>query len=327
MGLHALGGGLLVVWLALQPAWAEPTTVLFLAHGEPLFSQMWGFPLRPSETRSAPLSIRTPTGETLHGFIVTTTQRKVPAANNSAALTELCRRDRADVVIAFGREAAQTAALEYALPLLMVQVSGPQVASLLAQARHNSLSAIYLEAEPLLNLRVLRVLLPVARTVGVLVPTPAPAWLSPLRAEAQRLHFTLDEITATADLDAVRALRPRLPGLDAVLLPPEPALINEWSLKPLLLMTVRQGVPTFGGLTARYVEAGVLAAVVADEERLPEQIQAVVAGLARGRAPAPTYPTAVRVVVNPIVAQTLGLSAEVVDRARSLLPRSSSWLP
>jgi hypothetical protein len=68
------------------------------------------------------------------------------------------------------------------------------------------------------------------------------------------------------DLDAVRALRPRLPGLDAVLLPPDPALINEWSLKPLLLMTVRQGVPTFGGLTARYVEAGVLAAVVADEE-------------------------------------------------------------
>jgi hypothetical protein len=71
-------------------------------------------------------------------------------------------------------------------------------------------------------------------------------------------------------------------------------------------------------LTARYVEAGVLAAVVADEERLPEQIQAVVAELARGRAPAPTYPTAVRVVVNPIVAQTLGVSAEAVDRARSL---------
>ena len=163
--------------------------------------------------------------------------------------------------------------------------------------------------------------MPAARTVGVLVPTPAPAWLAPLRTEAHRLDFTLDELPVTDDLGAVRALRPRLPGLDAVLLPPETTVINEWSLKPLLLMTIRQGVPTFGGLTARYVAAGVLAAVVADEERLPEQMQTVVADLTRGRAPAPAYPTAVRVAVNPAVAQTLGVPAEAAERARALFSR------
>lgn len=125
----------------------------------------------------------------------------------------------------------------------------------------------------------------------------------------------------TDDLGAVRDLRPRLPGLDAVLLPPETTVINEWSLKPLLLMTIRQGVPTFGGLTARYVTAGVLAAVVADEERLPEQMQTVVAELARSRAPAPAYPAAVRVAVNPTVAHTLGVATEAVERARALFAR------
>ena len=60
---------------------------------------------------------------------------------------------------------------------------------------------------------------------------------------------------------------------------------------------------------------------VADEGRLPAQIETVVAELARGRAPAPAYPTAVRVAVNPTVAQTLGVPAEAVARARALFSR------
>jgi ABC-type uncharacterized transport system substrate-binding protein len=131
----------------------------------------------------------------------------------------------------------------------------------------------------------------------------------------------LEEMIVTDDLGAVRALRPRLTGLDAVLLPPDLNLINEWSLKPLLLMTVRQGVPVFGGLTARYVEAGVLAAVVADEARLTEQMRLFIDELAHSRVPAPAYPTAVRVVINRTVAQTLGISANAMTRAQSWFPR------
>jgi hypothetical protein len=64
-----------------------------------------------------------------------------------------------------------------------------------------------------------------------------------------------------------------------------------------------------------------LAAAVADEERLPAQMRPLIADLARGRAPAPAYPAAVRVAVNPIVAHTLGVPAEAVERARSLFAR------
>ena len=106
-----------------------------------------------------------------------------------------------------------------------------------------------------------------------------------------------------------------------MLLPPDSTLINEWSLKPLLLMTIRQGVPVLGGLTGAYVEAGVLAAVVADEARLPEQMQFFITELAHERVPMPAYPTAVRVVVNTTVAQTLGLSADVIARAQALFSR------
>ncbi|MCB1767177.1 MAG: hypothetical protein KDJ22_14145 [Candidatus Competibacteraceae bacterium] len=321
MRLHTLGGWLLVGWLAFQPAWAGPLTVLFLASGESFLHGMRGWLLRPSETRSASRSITTQTGETLYGFIAASTPRKALTANPSATLAGYCQPDRTDVIVAFDEAAAQAVAQECTVPLLVVRVSRQQVAALRVLPLRDRTSALYLEAEPRLNLQLMRVLLPEARTVGVWVATPTPAWLSPLRAEAQRLQLTLEEMVVSDDLEAVRALRPRLTRLDAVLLPPDLTLINEWSLKPLLLMTVRQGVPVFGGLTARYVEAGVLAAVVADEARGSEQMQRFIDELAQGRTPAPAYPTAVRVVINATMAQTLGVSAEALVRARSLFPR------
>jgi len=318
MGLRSVGGWLLACGLVLQPAGAGSTTVLLLANREAPLAGVWGSQPPPPEFRSAPVTTVTRAGETLYGLLAATPPRDVPAARNGAALAELCRQDRLAVVVAIGGDAAQAAARECAVPLLVVQTPRQQVVPLLADPPRRGISAIYLEAEPALNLRVLRALLPAAGTVGVFVPASAPAWLPPLRAEAQRLQLTLEELTVTDDLDTVRALRPRLASLDAVLLPPEPALINEWSLKPLLLMTIRQGIPVFGGLTARYVEAGVLAAVVADADRLPAQLQAALAELARGQVPAPAYPAASRVVVNPTVAHSLAVPAAALERSRSV---------
>jgi ABC-type uncharacterized transport system substrate-binding protein len=292
----ALGGWALGAWLVLQTGQALSADVLFLADREvaPLEAALRDV-LR---ARDRPESLR--------------------VVGSPASLIDFCGRRRTGVVVAWGEEAARAAIRACPLPALIVGLTRRQVAPLLAGRRPEPVSAIYLEADPSLDLRLARTLLPNARAVGVLVPATAPAWLAPLRAEARRLNLALEEIVADDDLGAVRALRPRLAGLDAVLLPPESDLASEWSLKPLLLMTVRQGVPVLGGASAWYVDAGVLAAAVADEGRLSEQIESLVAELARGRTPAPAYPVAVRVAVNPIVAQTLGVAAEAVERARTL---------
>ncbi len=310
-----------MAWLTLQAVATETVTVLFLAREAPLFLgvQEGSGPLPPA--RSTPLSIITQAGKPLSGLITASTPRLASTANHDVTLAERCQPDRTDVIVAADREAAQAVTQECAVPLLVVRVSRQQVTPWLALRPPDQVSALYLEADPVLNLQLIRILRPDVKTVGVWVPTPAPAWLLPLRAEAQRLRFTLDEMGVVDDLEAVRALRPRLASLDAVLLPPDTTLINEWSLKPLLLMTLRQGVPVFGGLTARYVEAGVLAAVVADEARLPEQMRLFIDELAHGRTPAPAYPTAVRVVINRTVAQTLGISADAMTRAQSWFPR------
>ncbi|MEZ5602015.1 MAG: hypothetical protein R3F36_14265 [Candidatus Competibacteraceae bacterium] len=71
----------------------------------------------------------------------------------------------------------------------------------------------------------------------------------------------------------------------------------------------------FGGLTARYVEAGVMAAVVTDESRLLDQIRPLIAPSRRERRRSPHCPTAIQVAINPTVARHLNLSDEAIRRA------------
>ena len=222
----------------------------------------------------------------------------------SPTLADLCQQ--VDVVVAVAEDAARAAEKICSIPLLMVLVPDAQLQPLLKQTRGPARTAIYQEADPIANLRLIRELLPNALNVGVLV-SPRQAGLPSLRAEAHRLRFKLEEIAATNDEEAVRALRNHIGTLDAVLLLPDLQLINAWSLKPILLMTIRQMVPTFGGPTADYVRAGVLAAAVPDLDRLPAQIVAVAQRLAGGTVPAPAYSEATRVVVNPTVASVLSI--------------------
>jgi putative tryptophan/tyrosine transport system substrate-binding protein len=305
-------------WLILYAGAIDAVPLLVLTDREPPFATEWAYALHRSAVRSVVL--RTSAGEpTLWAFLAAADAPPADAADAPVDLAELCPRVR--VVVAWGEPAARAAVRVCRRPTLGLGMPRPIAAAWLAAAGAEARAAVYLEAEPALNLRMIRALLPAARTVGVLAPDPAPGWLDPLRAEADRLGFRLEVIAAATDLEAVRALRGRLPGLDAVLLAPEPSLINEWSLKPLLLMTVRQGVPAFGGPSARYVAAGVLAAVVADEAALPAQARPLLAELAQNRAPPPAYPAAVRLALNPTVARTLGVSAPAMDRARALLAR------
>ncbi len=313
----ARGRWALGVWLILKTGQAFSADWLFLADREvaPLEAALRDACRAPTSPVVFPLpDSRT----TLRGFLAAERPESRHAIDMPNALADFCRYRQVEVVVAWGDEAVRAVKRMCPLPVLRMGMTREQLAPLLAEHRAVPASAIYLETDPALDLRLTHALLPKARQIGVLIPTSVPSWLAPLQAEARRLNLALVEMVAADDLDAVRALRPHLADLDAVLLPPDSNLVSAWSLKPLLLMTVRQGIPVLGGASARYVDAGVLAAVVADEARLPMQIQPLIADLARGLAPTPAYPTAVQVAINPAVAQTLGIPAESIQRARSL---------
>ncbi len=322
MRFRALCGGLFAVGLWLFVPAVQAATVLFVsAKDYPSPPSAWAW--RPSESYSEPAKITDREGRVLYGFWAAILRGRVPTPDGDTPLETACRKPngRADVVVALGWEVARIVARECDRPLLAVQVTHRQWMSGFDAPPIAPRTALYLEADPRRHLPLIRAFLPQARRIGLLTPPDLPDWLPRLREAAREAGFELAEISASSDQEAVRALRVHLAGLDAVLPPPDSHLINEWSLKPLLLMTVRQGIPMFGGLTARYVEAGVMAAAIADEASLLDQIRALVADLARGKAPAPVYPATVRVAVNPTVARNLNLSDEAIERARAIPSR------
>ena len=216
--------------------------------------------------------------------------------------------ERVDAVVAIGQQAGQAALQDCAAPVLLMLMPQRQVQQLRKGSQHKAVSAIYLEVDPILNLRLVRQLLPQATTVGLWVSPQSQAWLPRLRTEAQRLQLRLEEMPVTDDTAAVRELRHRIDQLDALLLLPDTAIINSWSLKPILLISARHYLPTFGGLTERYVDAGVMAAMVADLELISTQMAAMLQHLAQGDITAPAYPRAVRLTFNDVVARAMSVS-------------------
>jgi ABC-type uncharacterized transport system substrate-binding protein len=328
MKIGLIGGCLFWAGLLLitQPVLANSAAILFIAAGDsPLQNQF----LQHQRQRYAPVialqreMIWQNIG--LTGFIgldkMKTTgkggngqQRLRHVQAEEPTLTALCRA--VDVIVAVGRDAARAAIQDCEAPTLVIFVTQAELTPLLAAATRPNITAIYLEADPVLNLRLIRLMMPKAVIVGVLVSPQSRPWLPRLREEALRGHLQLVEITAADDAVAVSELRRRLDGLDVILLLPETQLVNPWSLKPMLLMAIRQAVPLVGGIIENYVRAGVMAAVVADVVHLPQQVAGYINHLVQGKVPEPAYPTAVQVAINDIVASNLAI--ETRDREQWL---------
>jgi hypothetical protein len=227
----------------------------------------------------------------------------------------LCRH--VDAVVVSGLVATRWVRGVCQRPTLILFTSRHQVDDLLRETEPGLISAIYWEADPLLNLAMIRQVLQPSSTVGVLVSEHSQTWLRPLTPMAETLRLKLDIIPAQDDEDAVRLLRQRIDTLDAVLLIPDEHLINGWSLKPILLMTARKFIPVFGGTTEQYVKAGTTAAIVADSRQLMGQIKTFLRQLMKGETPAPDYPTATRVAINSVVAQALSIDMEKLSNAHA----------
>jgi hypothetical protein len=221
--LHAGRMGL-GVWLTLcKSGQPSPPHVLFLAdRGDRRSFQAWlrdlrGYPHPPQHVVPSERGAVAPRLSAVEG-------QGSPLRARYRLVCGLSARRNGQWWWLWGDEAARATIRACPLPTLIVGLTRRQVAPLLA-GRRGAIPSRRSTSKPIpsLNLRLARALLPAARTVGVLVPRgpgrrgwPSAAGRGPTLA----LHAGRNR--ATDDLDAVRALRPRLPGLDAVLLPPEP---------------------------------------------------------------------------------------------------------
>ena len=230
-----------------------------------------------------------------------------PSLGDDQRFKVLC--EQTEVIVALGQVSAQLSQQQCPKPTLLALLTRDQAQPLLAESKRPQ-SAIYLEVDPILNLRLIRRALAQASTVGILLQPQHTALMSRLKTEATRLGLRLIPLYADNDSAAIARLREAITALDAMLLLPETRLVNDWSLKPLLLMTVRHQVPVFGGLSVHYVSAGVTAAVLPDVLALQTQIKTMVDQLAAGDVPPPAYPSKTQVIYNKVMVRSFALQPD-----------------
>ena len=170
-------------------------------------------------------------------------------------------------------------------------------------------SAIYLDQPLERQMRLLRLALPDARRVGVLLGADQAGLASELGDAARAQGLTLVPQILAADERLVRPLENVLAGADVLLAVPDAAVFNRNTAQSLFLTSYRYRVPVLG-YSRSLTRAGALLSLHSSPAEIGRQAAETVDGALQGpavRLPAPAYPAYASVSVNEQVARSLGI--------------------
>jgi putative ABC transport system substrate-binding protein len=225
-----------------------------------------------------------------------------------AGLFAEIRRARPDLVLSLGTRAtaATLANRPDGVPLVFSMVLHPQQEGFLRR----DVTGITLEVAPEEQLRLLRRLLPRARTVGVLYdPTQTGVVVEQARRSAQRLGFRLETVRVAGPPEALRAIDRLAARVDALWAIPDGSVFTPLTTGPIQLAALQRRVPVLG-LSASHARTGALAAFAVDYADMARQTTDLVRRvLERGntRGMSVARPRKVDIIVNARTARRLGI--------------------
>lgn len=178
--------------------------------------------------------------------------------------------------------------------------------------RAGSLSAVFLDQPPARQLDLIRLALPDARSVGILVSGQSKAHAPALDAAARERGLQL--VSSVVEPGGLYpALQSLLPDIDVLLAQPDPVVFNSQSAANILTAAYRRQVPLVG-FSSAYVKAGALLALYSTPAQVGARGGEVLRQVLAGRPlPGPQPPRDFAVEVNQNVARSLGL---VLDESR-----------
>lgn len=221
----------------------------------------------------------------------------------------------ASFLVAVGSKAATRLAAEGGnTPLLVTMMPREAFARLVADNRRQGsgrpLSALYLDQPLERQFDLIRLALPEARRVGVLLGPESKNRYGALATAAMNRGLTLKARQLLQDGDLAPALQALLPETDLLLALPDPALFNAGTIQMILLSAYRQRQPLIG-FSPAYTRAGALVSLYSTPAQIAEEAaEMLLAALSRGQLPAPRHPRRFVVSTNPHVARSLGIALE-----------------
>lgn len=170
-------------------------------------------------------------------------------------------------------------------------------------------SAVYLDQPFGRPLALARLLLPPAKRVGIMVSDESAAQLDGYAADARQAGMELVTERVADRQGLAGALRRLLPRIDVLVLVPDSAVVDELSVRPILIASYRRRIPVIG-FSPGLVEAGVVASVYASPAAIGRQGGQLARqwNPATGALPAARPAASFELDFNRAVARSLGIA-------------------
>lgn len=221
----------------------------------------------------------------------------------------------AQLVVAIGVRAAEAvAALPIRTPVLAAMVprawylkSGR---SLLADSSRREQSVIFIDQPHERQAALIRLALPEARRIGVVLGSDQPGVANELAAALQAQRLSLVPALLSDAERLLPTLEGLLPEVDLLLAIANPLVFSRATAQSLFLTTYRYRVPVLG-YSRSMTRAGALLSLYSSPEQIGRQAGEIAAAALQGslvRLPAPAYPAYFSISVNEKVARSLGVA-------------------
>lgn len=194
------------------------------------------------------------------------------------------------------------------------------------RAMSDRLSVVYLDQPLTRQLALIRLALPQARRLGVLVGLESFDKANELKTLVSSYGMELHQAVVTRPDDFPTALPQLLDGIDVLLALADPTVFNRGTIQNILLASFHERIPLVA-FSPAYVHAGAMLAVYSSSQQAGSQAADVVMGVLRGQAlpDRAIEPNDFEVGVNANVARVLGISPDAQQLRMSL--RRQEHLP
>jgi ABC-type uncharacterized transport system substrate-binding protein len=223
---------------------------------------------------------------------------------------KLAVAENSELVIALGVKALQVSSkLKTTTPVLGVFTPLPVFNDLLETSKRDlgNLGAIVLDQPYVRQMLLIKVVLPEAKSVGLLLGSTSSQYEELLKEAGEKNGFTVLEERVSQEADLIPKLKKTLEVTDALMAIPDPLIYNRETAQPILLTSYRHQKPVFG-YSQSYVRAGALAAVYSSAKQIARQaVEITLRAQASGILPPPQIPKYFSVMVNTQVARSLNI--------------------
>lgn len=218
--------------------------------------------------------------------------------------------DSGELVIALGVNAMQASSkLKTTTPVMGVFTPLPTFNDLLETSKRDlgNFSAIVLDQPYSRQILLIKVVLPEAKNVGVLLGATSSQYEELLKEAGEKHGLNVLEEHITQEADLIPKLKKTLEATDALMAIPDPLIYNRETAQPILLTSYRHQKPVFG-YSQSYVRAGALAAVYSSAKQIARQaVEITLRARTSGILPPPQIPKYFSIMVNMQVARSLNI--------------------